>query len=297
MSLYLGVDYGGTQTKLLLTREEDGVHRRMRQAMVPTPRGDLALDVLGMRTAEFLGAERPRAFGLTVAGVIDDAAGVVRRSTNMSWLEGRKPADELARTLGFPGRAVHDGAAAAAAEALLGAGRGHDDVFVLALGTGIAGAHVIDGKVRRGVHGAAGEVGHLSTGVGRSCSCGQRGCLESEIGGTRLGSRWDAERGVEQRSTAKDVVTASAAGDPLAIRLVDKATSALARTLLAIVAVVDPGAIVIGGGLSNSREWIVQPAIDKAHAAATFHLLPPIVTAELGSWAGAWGASLAAGSD
>lgn len=295
MTLLLGVDNGGTRVKLLLAREVGGRLEHVRTDDAPTPRGPAAMDELAALTRAFLADDRADAFGITVAGILDEASGVVTTSANMRWLEGLAPARELADRLDLPGEAVQDGVATAIAEAVLGAGRGADDVFVLALGTGIAGAHVVDGAVRKGAHGGAGEIGHLATGRGEKCTCGQSGCLESVLGGTRLGARWDRARGVGAASTALDVVLAAERGDGTARAILDEATTALANGLLSVMAMIDPGVIVIGGGLSNSPTWIIDPAIDKARRQATFHSVPPIVRAQLGSWAGAWGAAVTAG--
>lgn len=295
MTLLLGVDNGGTRVKLLLARETGGRLEHVRTDDAPTPRGPAAMDELASLTRAFLADDRADAFGITVAGILDEASGVVTTSANMRWLEGLAPARELADRLDLPGEAVQDGVATAIAEAILGAGRGADDVFVLALGTGIAGAHVVDGAVRKGAHGGAGEIGHLATGRGEKCTCGQSGCLESVLGGTRLGARWDRARGVGAASTALDVVLAAERGDGTARAILDEATTALANGLLSVMAMIDPGVIVIGGGLSNSPTWIIDPAIDKARRQATFHSVPPIVRAQLGSWAGAWGAAVTAG--
>lgn len=294
MTLLLGVDNGGTRVKLLLAREVEGRLEHVRTSDAPTPRGPSAMDELAALTRTFLADDRADAFGLTVAGILDETSGLVSTSANMRWLEGLAPARELSDRLGIPGEAVQDGVATAIAEAVLGAGRGADDVFVLALGTGIAGAHVVDGSVRKGAHGGAGEIGHIATGGGEKCTCGQSGCLESLLGGTRLGARWDRARGVDAQSTALDVVLAAERGDGTARAILDEATTALANGLLSLMAMIDPGVIVIGGGLSNSPAWIIDPAVEKAHRRATFHAVPPIIRAQLGSWAGAWGAVLTA---
>lgn len=294
MMRYLGVDHGGTRTKLLLIEATGDALRVVRRESVSTETEAGSVDALAATATRFLDGTAIDGFGITVAGIVDTGTGVVRASMNMPWLAGTRPAADLAARLGAPGLAVHDGAAAATAEAVLGAGRGHDDVFVLALGTGIAGAHVLDGTVRRGAHGAAGEVGHVPLGGDRACSCGQRGCLESEIGGARLAARWADSGRAAPGATAKDLVAAAAAGDEAAAGILDDATSALARSLLGIVAVLDPGVIVVGGGLSAAADEIVDPAVAKAKAWATFHRLPRIVPAALGVWAGAWGAALAA---
>ncbi|GAA3668360.1 ROK family protein [Microbacterium marinilacus] len=294
MTALLGIDYGGTHTKLLLAGA-DGDPAATRRRTVPSASA-AGLDGLAREVEAFLGGSSVAAFGVTVPGTLDVESGVVGHSANLPWLDGLAPATLLGERIGAPGVAVQDGVAAAIAEARSGAGRGHDDIFVVALGTGIAGAHVVRGEVRRGAHGGAGEVGHTDVGGDLPCSCGQRGCLETLIGGAQLGRRWRERLGSEggDAASAVDVVRAARGGDAAAIAVLDDATSALARALLTISALIDPALFVIGGGLARSPEWTVDPAVAKARSGATFHRLPDVVPAGLGVWAGAQGAALSA---
>lgn len=287
----LGIDCGGTNTKLLLTADEHVGPAAT--ATVPTPSGTDALDVLISSIRDFIADAPITAAAMALPGVIDEAEGRLVRSANLPWFDDRPLAGELADALGVPARLLNDGTAAAIAEARLGAGRGHDDVFVVALGTGVAGAHVRRGEVLRGAHGAAGEFGHVSLDDrGVPCPCGQRGCLEAIIGGGQLARRWSEVVGAP--GTAKDLFAAAAVGDARAAAIVDEATTALARGLLGVVATVDPGLIVLGGGVAQSYDAIARPTTAKLRERATFHQLPDLVPAELGTWAGAWGAALAA---
>ncbi|MCW5951703.1 MAG: ROK family protein, partial [Propionibacteriaceae bacterium] len=264
----------------------------LRQTRFPTPRHGRALADIVDRVEEFVNGQQVASFGIALPGIINDADGTVVTSTNLTWLEGQAPARILGAALRAPGAMVNDGAATARAEVTLGAARGHSDAFVLALGTGIAGAHVVDGRIRRGAHGAAGEIGHISLGGDRICSCGQRGCLETYIGGSQLSERWRELSG--RAGTARDLVEAADRGDAGASAVLDDATSALARSVLGLVALVDPGIIVVGGGVARAHAQVVEPMAAKARALATFHHLPPIVPATLGIWGAAWGAVLAA---
>ncbi|SDE09641.1 ROK family protein [Auraticoccus monumenti] len=295
----LGVDLGGTSTKLLLGRPGPDGAEPLEQTQVPTPRGPGALDLLADRVQAFLAGRTVAAAGVTVPGLLD-GDGVVTRSVNLPWLDGVAVGDVLGTALGVPVVAVHDGRAAARAEAVLGAGRGHADVYVLTLGTGIAGAQVIGGQVLAGAHLSAGEVGHVSQDDhGRLCSCGQRGCLETLVGAEHLARRWQevlaAEGSTPQTApTARDLVEAARAGHPGASAVLDQATTALARALLALLATVDPGLVVVGGGLGQAADVVVAPAVVKLTERATFHSVPPVVPSALGPWAGAWGAVLGA---
>lgn len=295
----LGIDLGGTSTKLLLGRLGADGAEPLEQTRVPTPQGPGALDQLADRARTFLAGRSVAAAGVTVPGLLG-GDGVVTRSVNLPWLDGVAVGDVLTAALGLPVSAVHDGRGAARAEAVLGAGRGHADVYVLTLGTGIAGAQVIDGRVLGGAHHAAGEVGHVSQDErGRRCSCGQRGCLETLVGAEHLARRWQevlAAEGVAPTPapTARDLVEAARAGHPGATTVLDQATTALARALLALVATVDPGLVVVGGGIGQAEDVVVAPAVAKVVQRATFHSVPPVVPSALGPWAGAWGAVLSA---
>jgi glucokinase len=296
VSAVLGIDYGGTRTKLLLARRIGDEWELVAQRSIATASGSVTAIVDEVRA--FVEGEHVSSFGITVPGVLDEASGTVLRSTNLPWLDATRPADDVRAavpTLG-PGVAVQDGSAAALAEATLGAGRGHRDVFVVTLGTGVAGAHLIDGEIHAGAHGAAGEIGHVAVGGDLRCSCGGIGCLETFIGGRNLGTRWDAlgsSAGVAP-SGAREVVEAADAGDVRAVDLLDEATGKLAQGLLGLIATVDPGVIVLGGGVAQAHDRVVAPTVAKVSEGATFHTVPPIAPAQLGPWAGAWGAVLRA---
>jgi glucokinase len=298
----LGIDYGGTSTKLLLAAAGVREAVPVAQAVVPTPRGGEALEELAAHVEAFLAGRTVLGAAVTVAGIVDDR-GVVVTSSNLPWLAGVAIGDVLRARLGFAVVPVHDGRAAARAEAVLGAGRGHEDTYVVALGTGVGSAHVVRGVVEAGAHNAAGEIGHISQDEqGRPCSCGQRGCLETFIGGAHLAQRWrevvaasgSASSGELDALTAQDLVSAARSGHPAATAILADATAALARGLLGMLATVDPGRVVVGGGLGQAPDVILEPAVAQLRARATFHQIPPIVPATLGPWAGAWGAALTA---
>src|SRR5699024_7622388 len=162
--------------------------------------------------------------------------------------------------------------------------------------------HVIGGHVRTGAHQGAGEIGHIVCDPGgRLCSCGQRGCLETLIGGSHLARRWreaieasGSHGGADTPVTAEDLARAARQGDPRARAIADAAAGGLATVLLGVIATIDPGVIVIGGGIAQARQEFVSPAIEAIARRATFHHVPQILPAGLGPWAGAWGAALGA---
>ncbi len=298
----LGIDHGGTSTKLLLAAAGVDTATPVAQRTVTTAHGEAALEELIAEAGRFVAGRDVLAGAVTVAGIVDDH-GVVTTSANLPWLEGVAVGAAIGRRLGFPVTAVHDGRAAARAEAVLGAGRGHDDIYVIVLGTGVGSAHVVRGAVETGAHQAAGEIGHISQDeAGWPCTCGQRGCLETFIGGAHLARRWRAVAAHEDsvpaqdaaRLSARDLVAAARAGHAGAAAILAEATTALARGLLGVIATVDPGRIVIGGGLGQASDAILEPTLAKVRERATFHHVPPVVSATLGPWAGAWGAVLTA---
>lgn len=293
---FVGIDIGGSGTKVLIARAEDATAGALapRQHASFTVPGALhvdSIDALVRRVFETVPELRIAGVGVAVPGVIDDALGDVVRSVNLPWLERYPLTERIADELRAPVALVNDGRAAALAEARHGSGAGLSDVFVIALGTGIAGAHVVDGEVRSGSHGAAGELGHVSIDpAGVRCGCGQRGCIETLIGAPALLRRWN------ERSAGglRELFEAERDGDRYAVEIVGTATSALARGLLGLIAISDPGLIVIGGGVSEGPSPIVDHVRTKTMEAATFHTIPDIVPARLGRLAGAWGAVLAA---
>src|SRR5699024_8232021 len=302
MNLHLGIDYGGTSTKLILGSPEPGhTPTPVAEQLIDSPRGEHALAELARAAGEFLGPRRVTTAGISVPGLIG-ADGVVRAAVNLPWLVGHHLAQEAADLLGAPVQVLNDGHAAAYAEAVLGAGRDYDDSFIVALGTGIASKHVIGGHVRTGAHQGAGEIGHIVCDPGgRLCSCGQRGCLETLIGGSHLARRWretteasGPHGGADTPVAAEDLARAARQGDPRARAIADAAAGGLATVLLGVIATIDPGVIVIGGGIAQARQEFVSPAIEAIARRATFHHVPQILPADLGPWAGAWGAALGA---
>ncbi|GAA2937048.1 hypothetical protein GCM10010458_21330 [Microbacterium luteolum] len=294
VSVVLGIDVGGSSVKHLLARSDSSTARP------PTPlaRGRNATPTSSPANGLAEIVERVRGdrtltrLVLSIPGIVDEQNGVVVRSANIPALDGTPLGRQLADALGVPVDVINDGHAAAVAEASWGAGAGIDDVFVLALGTGIAGAHVIDGRVVSGAHGSAGELGHITIDPnGRDCSCGRRGCLETIIGAPALHAAWADAGG---KGGPEELLEAFASGDGTATAIVRRAASALAEALLTLCALVDPGAIVIGGGLAQAPHHLVMLAERYVRERATFHRVPPIVPATLGGWAGANGTVLTA---
>ncbi len=311
MSAAIGVDIGGT--KLLAIRYEDGVAVDEYRTVKPDD-GDLMVAGVLEAVAKLARNQELTACGVGVAGLVDFAAGTFVWGPHVDGI-GIELRDELAEELDVPVVVDNDANTTAFAEHRVGAGRGSNAMLMLTLGTGIGGAMVIDGEVYRGRR-FAGEFGHAR--LARSdqlCDCGHRGCWETEAAGPALermardliesdphGSLARALAGGEAEEAAAAVsgprvTAAAAAGDPQAIALITQIGRAFGQGLAAVISMVDPDRIVIGGGLGSIGEVLLDPirkSASEARYAAAHWELPPILPAELGEQAGAVGAALLA---
>jgi glucokinase len=288
-AVVLGLDVGGSSVKYRLASAgpSERIPEALEQGTVSTPKKDPVAGLAAI-ARDVTGEHRLVAVVVGIPGLVDEASGTVLRSANLPALDGLALGPALSAELDAPVAVINDGRAAAVAEARWGAGAGERDVFTLALGTGIAGSHIVDGRVVDGAHGIAGELGHVVVDPsGARCACGQRGCLETVVGAPALRRAWHRAGG---DGSPKDLLAAYEAGDERAIRVVDRGASSLADAILTLLALVDPGVIVIGGGLASAPHRIVVRARALVDERATFHRVPPIVPATLGKWAGAVGA-------
>ncbi len=232
------------------------------------------------------------AAGIAVPGVIDEANGIAAWSANVGFRD--VPLREvLAKHVDLPVALGHDVRAGGVAEARLGAGRGYRHVLFLPVGTGIAAAHVVDGRAFAGAHGAAGEIGHVVVVPGGPpCGCGARGCLEAVASAAAIGRAYAARVG--RPATAADVATLAGQGDPAAVEVWSAGVDHLADGLRTAVTLYDPEVIVIGGGLAEAGDALLVPLDEALAGKLTFQRKPTMVRAALGDEAGCLGAGLLA---
>jgi glucokinase len=229
--------------------------------------------------------------GLVVPGIVDAAAGIGVFASNMGWRDA--PLRDLAQArLGLPVAFDHDVRAASWAEHRLGAARDYDDAVILVIGTGIAGAMLIDGDSYT-AGGYAGEIGHSPIADGPICPCGARGCLEAVASAGAIARRYREATGVDPDG-AKGVIARAASGDQVAAQIWDSALDALTLSLAQLTAVVAPQAVVIGGGLSHAGDALFDELRTRLAARLSFHRLPALVPAQLSGDAGLLGAALRA---
>lgn len=293
----LAFDVGGTDMKSAIVDAEGRVLGLRR---TPTPRdsGDPAgaivaalAELARLHRSEAPGVQ-PIAAGVSVPGLVDERAGVGIFASNLGWRDA--PIRELAdRALGLPVAFGHDVRAAGDAEHRLGAARGLGDVVVLAIGTGIAGSLVLDGRPYSG-GGFAGELGHaLSDPDGDPCTCGARGCLETIASAGAIARRYAAASGTSVPG-AREVLAAAQSGDADAVRIWDDAVRALAEAIARLVASIAPEAVVIGGGLAQAGPALFEPLGERLDGLLSFHRRPALIRARLGDDAGLLGTALAA---
>ena len=271
-----GIDLGGTSVKLGLFRL-DGTLLSKWEIPTRTENGgehilpDIAASVSGKLTEMGIEAAQIVGAGLGVPGaVLEDR--YVKPCVNLNgW--GGDVAGSLSELCGFPVKAVNDANAAALGEMWQGGGKGSDNVVFVTIGTGVGGGIVLGGKLLTGVHGAAGEIGHLKVRTYESdpCGCGKYGCLEQYASAT--GIVREAKRRLTGLSTpsllrdvetvtAKDVFDCAKKGDSLAMDVVKLFGDMLGRAMANVSCVCDPEVFVIGGGVSAAGQIILDSVKD-----------------------------------
>jgi glucokinase len=305
----IGIDLGGT--KIYGVRLEDHDVRAEAKGKTPTQGGPLGVvDAIAKVVAE-LGAEPGDVIGVGAPGVIDVDKGVVRAAPNLpGWIEPFALGPALAETLGVERVLVdNDVNVGTVAEHQQGAGRDADEMLGVFVGTGVGGGLILDGTLRRGATGLAGEVGHVVvTSGGRSCACGGRGHLEAYAGRSGMERRARAleakghdtvlvELAKAKRMTSSVWAKALAAGDQVAIDLIDEAVGALGRAIAGVILTLDLQLVVIGGGLADRLGPAFVGRVEQAVRSDLFGGTGSpvrVVPAELGDRAGAIGAALLA---
>nr|WP_233359775.1 ROK family protein [Streptomyces sp. SID8499] len=256
-------------------------------------------NILGFTAAlRALGAERfgepAAAAGVAVPGIVDEERGVAAYAANLGWRDVPLRALLAERLGGIPVALGHDVRTGGLAEGRIGAGKGADRFFFVPLGTGIAGAIGIDGRVEAGAHGFAGEIGHIVVRPGGTpCPCGQRGCLERFASASAVSQAW-AEACGDPQADAADCAKAVESGDARARAVWQEAVDALADGLVTALTLLDPRTLIIGGGLAEAGETLFAPLREAVRRRVTFQKLPAVVPAALGDTAGCLGAGLLA---
>ena len=252
----IGVDLGGTKIESIALDREGREHWRRR---VETPRGDYdaTIDAIValVRAADTALAARGTV-GIGIPGAPSADTGLIKNA-NSTWLIGRPLQRDLEHALARPVRLANDANCFALSEAVDGAGAGADVVFGVILGTGCGGGIVVQGRVLTGPNALAGEWGHnplpwpsTFEWPGPPCYCGRSGCIETFLSGPGLARDYAALGGADR--DAREIAARAAAGiDAIAERCLQRYEERLARALTAVINLLDPDVIVLGGGVSN----------------------------------------------
>ena len=305
MKYGFGVDLGGTTVKIAFFDEAGTMLDKWEIPTITANCGrqilpDIAAAILAYISEKSIPKTQLLGIGIGVPGPVDDD-GNVNRCSNLGWGVFNIH-QELGALTGLPVKAGNDANLAALGEAWRGGGTGCDNMIFATFGTGVGGGIVVNGKPINGVHGAAGEIGHLTVERDETemCTCGKYGCVEqycSATGIVRLAKkRLAADKTASSLRaisplTCKDVFDAGKDGDALALAVLEQVYMYMGQFLASVCCVTDPEIVVLGGGVSKAGLPLLEGAkryFDKYifHASKTIRF----ALASLGNDAGAYGA-------
>jgi glucokinase len=250
--LFVGLDIGATKTLGLVVDATGTIRAEVREATEPGAEGVVAT---AQRVVEALraatGEPLTGTVGVGIPGLVDVERGAVKHAVNLGvdgdWLP---LADLLGTRLGVPVVVENDVNAATLGAVALS---GEDDLVYLSIGTGLAAGLVLQGRLRRGDHGAAGEIGHVPVDPsGALCQCGQRGCLETIASGSAVAAAWPSG----DVPPAQALFAAAQSGDPKALAARDRFAEGVAGAVRVLSLTVDPRTVVLGGGVAQLGEQL-----------------------------------------
>jgi fructokinase len=291
-----GIDLGGTKIEGVILDPANPT-KALHRLRVPTesPKGydhilgQIQLLIEQLEAAS--GLRRPAKIGIGTPGVTVPQTGLLKNSNTLC-LNGQPVTKDISTRLGCEAILANDANCCALAEATLGAGRGYKTVFGIILGTGVGGGVVVNGHALSGAHGIAGEWGHNPLcGEDAPCYCGRSGCVEMVCAGPSLEKFYAAHSGNSLR--LPEIVKCASEGDLSALATLDRLRSKFAEALGAVINILDPDAVVIGGGVGNLDLLYTE----ETRAAVKAHLFndrfdTPLLRPELGDSAGVFGAAM-----
>jgi glucokinase len=307
MGLTIGVDIGGTKIAAGVVDEDGNILSTFK---VPTPHGAdaiveaIASAVAGARTGhEIVGV------GIGAAGYVNRQRSTVYFAPNIDWRQ-EPLKQKVEERVGLPVVVENDANAAAWGEYKFGAGKGHRNVICITLGTGLGGGIIIGNKLRRGHYGVAAEFGHIRVVPdGLLCGCGSQGCWEQYASGSAL-VRYARQRakatpesaelllslgdGTPEGIEGKHISTAARKGDPVAVDSFRELARWAGSGLADLASLFDPSAFIVGGGLSDEGELLLDP-IRKSYrrwlVGGNWRPEAEVIAAQLGNKAGLVGAA------
>jgi glucokinase len=306
--LAIGIDIGGTKIAAGVVDGAGNVLARSR-AQTPSHSPPEVEDAIAAVVAELSHRHPVRAVGIGAAGFVDITGSDVLFAPHLAW-RNEPLREAVSRRVGLAVRVDNDANAAAWAEFRFGAGRGEEHLLCITLGTGIGGGLILGGQIYRGRYGLAGEFGHQQVVPGgHVCKCGNRGCWEEYASGNALAREAralavddaDAAREMLSRAqgdiakiTGQVIADAAAAGDEAAIGLLADIGHWLGIGMANLAAALDPGMFVVGGGVSDAGDLLLDPAREAFRQTLTgrgFRTEARIQRARLGAEAGMVGSA------
>ena len=293
----MGIDLGGTKIEIALV---DAMHGVVYKDRVPTPQHSYnaildAISALVDKTVSQQKIERPSSIGIGIPGCLDPATQLVRGS-NTVVMNGKPLQVDLQQRLGLQIHLQNDANCLAVSEAVDGAAKGCSVVFAVIIGTGCGGGIAIDGKAWTGKNAIAGEWGHNPLPWPSAdeiqvapCWCGQVGCQETWISGTAFAL--DHARHTGERIKAEQIIAKMRAGNLAAQESFGRYVNRLARALASVMNVLDPDAIVLGGGMSNIDEIYQALPSEIIRYTFTKPIATPVLKAMHGDSSGVRGAA------
>ena len=287
MKYVAAIDVGGTQIKAALVSQSLEI---ISTEIIETPK-----DSSGQKTAlaisdlvkNFEGEQQISALGFATPGAIDEPNGIVRWAGNLGWhnVEILKMVREK---VAIPSVLSHDVRSGMVAELREGAAKGFDNSIFIPIGTGIAAALVMDGKIRTS-DGYAGEIGHLNVGHDRDCVCGKKGCLESISSGNAISLTYKELSGEDL--DCSQIIDSS---DPVAQKVWSDALRYLGIAIESMITTLSPEVIVFGGGVSQAGTKLIEPIQSFLEERLTFQRHPKLEIAKFGKFAGTIGCAMLA---
>lgn len=300
----LAADIGGTQMRAAVVREDSAILARVSTPTAPAEGFEAAterLSLLLQQAAARALAPDLLAIGISTAGPVDPSDGTYRHPPNLEGWDGHSMVPALGEALGMPVRVGHDATLAALAETRWGARNGAKHLLYVTVSTGIGAGIIVDGRPVLGSSGGAGEVGHLIVAPGgRRCGAGCPGCLEGNASGRAIAEAAreavaaGASTVLAAGADAASVFAAADAGDRVADAIVSEAMGHLAAGLAGLLAVFDPEAIILGGGVAEglAGRWNALVEAVRERALPRYASSVPVELTTLGDEVGLLGAAL-----
>lgn len=295
MKYAIGVDIGGTNIPSALIDETGSILAVIEKKTLAHDGPQAVVDRISESIKELSSKVDPSdilGIGLGAPGALDLKEGTIITSPNLSSWKDVPILKMLNKKTGIKVYMDNDANCAAIGEHWIGAAKGANNAVMITLGTGVGGGIIINGKIFRGSHGTAGEIGHITIEKdGRPCGCGNRGCLEAYASAT--GAVKTAEEMGLSGLTAYEIFLKAEQGDQTATRVLNESGKYLGIGIASFANIFDPDAIIIGGGFASAEKYLIPSAIEEAYKRSFKTVMDKIKIhrAQLGNNAGIIGAA------